>query len=172
MNKTTVLAFLRHGLTFAGGALASKGVAESADIESGIGAIVTLVGIAWSIWEKRNRPPGPTPNLPPGVSLLLLGFGLLVGAQLVTGCNSFRNVQEDRSVVIEADGTRTERNIVSRQSSRGLLDAKATLRGFSVQQTDKSQSTKLGSLDQQSSSTGAVQTLRIVVESAAKAALP
>ena len=171
MNKTTVLAFLRHGLTFAGGALASKGVAESADIESGIGAIVTLVGLAWSIWEKRNRPPGQT-NLPPGVSLILLGFGLMLGASLVSGCNSFRNMQEDRSVVIEPDGTRTERNIVSRQSSRGLFDAKATLRGFSVTQTDKSQSTKLGSLDQQSSSTGAVQTMRIVVESAAKAALP
>jgi hypothetical protein len=169
MNKTAILALLRHGLTFLGGALASQGVADSAEIEQGIGAVITLIGLGWSIYEKKNRPSG---NLPPGVSLLIGSLLFLPMAGLISGCAGFRNVQEDRSVVISPDGTREERNIVSRQSSRSFFDSKASLRGFSVQQTDKTQSTKLGSLDQQTSSTGAVQTLRIVVESAAKAALP
>jgi hypothetical protein len=75
-------------------------------------------------------------------------------------------------VVINPDGTREERNIVSRQSSRSFFDSKASLRGFQVTQTDKSQSTSLRGLDQQTSSTGAVQTLRIVIEGAAKVAGP
>ncbi len=167
MNKTLLLSIVRHLLTFGGGALASKGYADAADIEQGIGAVLTLVGLGWSIWEKRNRPSTPVP--PAVLGLLLV---LAPAALLLSGCGSFRNVQEDRSVVINPDGTREERNIVSRQSSRSFFDSKASLRGFQVTQTDKSQSTSLRGLDQQTSSTGAVQTLRIVIEGAAKIAAP
>jgi hypothetical protein len=167
MNKTVVLSIVRHLLTFAGGALAARGVANAEEVEQGIGALMTLIGLGLSIYEKRNRPAAP---LPPGtlaLLFLLVPMGLLFG-----GCGSFRNVQEDRSVVINPDGTREERNIVSRQSSRSFFDSKASLRGFSVSQTDKSQSTQLRGLDQQTSGTGAVQVLKIVVEGATKAALP
>lgn len=170
MNKTVVLSIVRHLLTFAGGALAAKGVANAEEVEQGIGALVTLIGLGLSIYEKRNRPTKPS-DIIPGERLALL-FLLVPLGLLFTGCGSFRNVQEDRSVVINPDGTREERNIVSRQSSRSFFDSKASLRGFSVSQTDKSQSTQLRGLDQQTSGTGAVQVLKIVVEGATKAALP
>lgn len=83
MNKTTLLALLRHGLTTAGGALASKGLAGSDDIEALAGAIVTIVGVVWSIWEKRNRPAGPT--VPPVVLAL---FCLLPLLTFTPGCLS------------------------------------------------------------------------------------
>ena len=81
MNKTTLLALLRHGLTTAGGALASKGLAGSDDIEALAGAIVTIIGVVWSIWEKRNRPAGPT--VPPVVIAL---FCLLPLLTVTPGC--------------------------------------------------------------------------------------
>ena len=167
MNKTIVLSILRHVLTFGGGALASKGYANAEEVEQGIGALLTLVGLGLSIYEKRGRPSAP---VPPSVTALL--FVLAPAVLLFTGCGSFRNVQEDRSVVISPDGTREERNIISRQSSRSFFDSKASLRGFQVTQTDKSQSTQLRGLDQQTSSTGAVQVIKIVVEGASKVAVP
>lgn len=54
MNKDTILGILRHALTFGGGYLASTGLASSSEIEGGIGAVVTLVGVIWSILQKRS----------------------------------------------------------------------------------------------------------------------
>lgn len=55
LTGPVVLGVLRHVLTAAGGALAANGVLEAAQIETAVGAALTLAGIAWSAWEKKSR---------------------------------------------------------------------------------------------------------------------
>jgi len=52
MLKDSALAFLRHALTTAGGGLATGGVVTNDELAAGVGAVVTLAGIAWSIVDK------------------------------------------------------------------------------------------------------------------------
>jgi hypothetical protein len=51
----TVLGFVRHALTFGGGFLVTNGTVTASDLEMGIGAIVTLIGLAWSIFDKKKK---------------------------------------------------------------------------------------------------------------------
>lgn len=57
---TILNAIIRHVLTAAGGALVVDGTLSAADLQSVIGAVVTIATVAWSIWEKvqakRGRP--------------------------------------------------------------------------------------------------------------------
>ncbi len=53
MNKETILGIIRHAATFGGGVLTSNGLASDDDITSGVGALVTLIGVIWSITQKR-----------------------------------------------------------------------------------------------------------------------
>jgi hypothetical protein len=46
---------LRHGLTIAGGYATGAGIVSQADLQTGIGAAVALVGIVMSALEKRKR---------------------------------------------------------------------------------------------------------------------
>ena len=55
MNKDTILAIIRHLLTFGGGLLSAKGLTDAGEVETASGAIITLVGVIWSIIEKRSR---------------------------------------------------------------------------------------------------------------------
>ena len=55
MTKETILGLARHLLTFGGGLLASKGYLDNGDVELAVGAAVTLLGIAWSAFDKRQR---------------------------------------------------------------------------------------------------------------------
>jgi len=55
MNKEVVLGFARHVLTAAGGGLATNGTMTGDELGQGIGALLTLAGIAWSIWAKRKQ---------------------------------------------------------------------------------------------------------------------
>jgi hypothetical protein len=58
--KDIILGVARHTLTTAGGALTAKGLATGATVDQGVGAVVTLLGIIWSILEKlRSRPAPP-----------------------------------------------------------------------------------------------------------------
>ena len=50
-----VLGIIRHALTTAGGALVGNGYLTGDELSSAVGAIVTLVGVAWSVYEKRSR---------------------------------------------------------------------------------------------------------------------
>lgn len=43
---------LRHLLTGAGAVLVAKGIADEATVSSLVGAVTTLAGIAWSVWQK------------------------------------------------------------------------------------------------------------------------
>jgi len=54
MFKQFILGIVRHSLTYGGGILTAKGWGDSGDWDQAIGAIITLVGIAWSIWDKRR----------------------------------------------------------------------------------------------------------------------
>jgi len=47
-----IAGLVRHAITTYGGALVSQGLISSSDLETGIGALVTLGGIVWSIVHK------------------------------------------------------------------------------------------------------------------------
>lgn len=52
MNTTTLVALaIRHGLTFFGG----FGVLAQDDITQIAGAVAAIVGVAWSVYEKRRK---------------------------------------------------------------------------------------------------------------------
>lgn len=53
--KQMIEGVVRHVLTAAGGALVAKGVVDAATMQLAVGALVTLAGVGWSIWEKHGR---------------------------------------------------------------------------------------------------------------------
>jgi len=55
MNKTEALmGMVRHVLTFGGGYLIASGAMDAATWEQIAGALVTLAGAAWSVYQKRH----------------------------------------------------------------------------------------------------------------------
>ncbi len=54
-NKDQVMGVVRHVLTFGGGILIAMGHVEEALWAEVSGAVMTLVGAAWSIWDKVDR---------------------------------------------------------------------------------------------------------------------
>ena len=54
MTKEQVLGVIRHGLTFIGGILITKGIIDSATQSEVIGAVITLVGTIWSVVIKKK----------------------------------------------------------------------------------------------------------------------
>jgi hypothetical protein len=46
---------LRHVLTMAGGFLVAQGYVAEGDVETIVGAVLALGGVAWSALEKRGR---------------------------------------------------------------------------------------------------------------------
>lgn len=55
MFNTAILGIARHLLTIAGGYLVAQGALDAAAAETLIGAGVAIVGVAWSVLEKRGR---------------------------------------------------------------------------------------------------------------------
>jgi hypothetical protein len=53
MNKEKVLGILRHALTFIGGVLIARGIADEIVIAELVGGISTVVGSVWSILDKK-----------------------------------------------------------------------------------------------------------------------
>ena len=53
MNGEQVGGLVRHILTFGGGWLVTKGYFDAATMQTVVGAIVTLVGAAWSFMVKK-----------------------------------------------------------------------------------------------------------------------
>ena len=53
--KATILGIVRHILTIAGGALGSTGIATHGEVELIIGGLLAVVGIVWSVIEKRKQ---------------------------------------------------------------------------------------------------------------------
>lgn len=56
MSLDIVLGIVRHLLTFGGGLLVTRGLADASMVNEAVGAIVTLVGLAWSIKTKLSLP--------------------------------------------------------------------------------------------------------------------
>lgn len=54
MSKEQLLGVVRHGLTFVGGLLVTKGLMDTGMVEEVMGAVVTLVGAVWSIVVKKK----------------------------------------------------------------------------------------------------------------------
>ena len=60
MEKEVIGAIVRHGMTWIGGLLIARGVADPSTIgmfstPEVIGAVTTVVGLGWSIWRKWAR---------------------------------------------------------------------------------------------------------------------
>jgi hypothetical protein len=55
MNKESILGIVRHILTFGGGFMTQNGMATQDDITTGVSAVVTLVGVIWSILSKKKK---------------------------------------------------------------------------------------------------------------------
>lgn len=54
LTKEQVLGIVRHGLTFIGGLLITRGMLDQNTLSELIGASSTLVGIVWSIINKKQ----------------------------------------------------------------------------------------------------------------------
>lgn len=52
--QDAVLGILRHALTTVGGGLVASGTLSAAQFETSIGAVMALVGIIWSVANKRK----------------------------------------------------------------------------------------------------------------------
>jgi hypothetical protein len=55
MNSEAILGIIRHVLTTAGGALVANGTLDANQLNTGAGALVVLIGVAWSIFAKRKE---------------------------------------------------------------------------------------------------------------------
>ena len=55
MNTDSILGLIRHILTFGGGYAVANGLADEATIEQLVGALVTIIGIVWSVKNKANQ---------------------------------------------------------------------------------------------------------------------
>lgn len=53
--KDSILGFIRHILTFGGGFLVQDGLIDASQVETVTGAIITLVGVVWSVIDKKSR---------------------------------------------------------------------------------------------------------------------
>lgn len=100
MNKDLFLKLLRQVLTYGGTALTSAGVASSEEVATGAGALVTLLGVVWTIWSRQRAksaaaaqaaaqadPAHHTIGMPPG-NLLILFFLVPTMMCLLPGCTS------------------------------------------------------------------------------------
>lgn len=54
LTQDVVLAIVRHLLTLGGGLLISKGIITATQEETIIGGLVALVGVIWSLVQKKN----------------------------------------------------------------------------------------------------------------------
>ena len=55
-TKDTVLnGILRHVLTAGGGALVTRGVVTSGELEMVVGAIITIAGVIWAAMAKKQK---------------------------------------------------------------------------------------------------------------------
>ena len=54
LTKEQVMGIIRHGLTFVGGILLTKGITDEATFTEISGAVLTLVGAIWSVTSKKT----------------------------------------------------------------------------------------------------------------------
>jgi len=54
--QSTIIALLRHLLTFIGGALVAKGFLDATALQELIGALITMLSIGWMAVSKYKAP--------------------------------------------------------------------------------------------------------------------
>jgi hypothetical protein len=54
MSRDIVLGLLRHSLTFIGGVLVARGIADESQVADLIGGLTTMIGAIWSIMAKKK----------------------------------------------------------------------------------------------------------------------
>jgi len=54
-KKTKLLGIIRHLLTFGGGIAVTLGHLDEAVLQEIIGLIVTLIGVVWSVFDKKKE---------------------------------------------------------------------------------------------------------------------
>ena len=57
LTQEQIFGIIRHALTAAGGALVAKGVIDEAGLTEAVGALITLLGVAWSAMDKKQDAP-------------------------------------------------------------------------------------------------------------------
>ena len=57
MNATLVQALVRHLLTTVGGGFLMSFCITGGTLEAVVGAVSTLAGVAWSLYDKRRQQP-------------------------------------------------------------------------------------------------------------------
>ena len=57
MMKDMVFGIFRHLITAGGGVLVAKGQLTDAQAVDVVGAVMVLIGIGWSMWEKKSKAP-------------------------------------------------------------------------------------------------------------------
>lgn len=45
---------VRHVMTFGGGYFVERGLATDADVQTAIAGVVAIIGLGWSIWQKKQ----------------------------------------------------------------------------------------------------------------------
>lgn len=55
MDQDTILGLVRHVLTAVGGYFIAKGVISDAQLPDLVGAVMTFMGFAWSVYDKKTR---------------------------------------------------------------------------------------------------------------------
>jgi succinate-acetate transporter protein len=56
MNES-IKSIVRHGLSFGGGFLVAKGLVSVDQANELAGAVITVLGVAWSVWKNKKTPP-------------------------------------------------------------------------------------------------------------------
>lgn len=54
-TKSRILGIARHVLTFFGGLVVARGLADAAMVEQTVGAIITIAGFIWSIAAPEKK---------------------------------------------------------------------------------------------------------------------
>lgn len=96
------------------------------------------------------------------MKLKLLSLLSLSALILNVGCAHYETIQTDKSIKDEY-GIET-RTITTEVKASTLFDSNSKLANFKANQTDKTQSTSVGSLDQTTTSTNGVAALKEVKE--------
>ncbi|GIK95810.1 MAG: hypothetical protein BroJett029_00190 [Alphaproteobacteria bacterium] len=55
MNAEVVGGIVRHILTGVGGYFVATGMIDPGTVDVAVGAVVALVGVAWSVWAKARE---------------------------------------------------------------------------------------------------------------------
>jgi len=55
MIQQMITGIIRHVITTAGGALVAGGYIGQDELNLAVGAVITLIGVAWSAWDKKRQ---------------------------------------------------------------------------------------------------------------------